>query len=107
MDLYDLLQKYNLGEIKIYWEDAYAKQYKVETSANAKEWFYVNGKNTNGGNDVLPMQNKSARYVRIYCQERLLYMGMRMKSKYLVRFLMPEEKSALLTEYLMTKTEIL
>jgi uncharacterized protein (TIGR02145 family) len=71
----DLLQKYNLGEIKIYWEDAYAKQYKIETSGNAKEWLSVYFKNTNGGNDVLPLQNRSARYVRIYSLERATEYG--------------------------------
>ena len=63
-------KEFNL--IKIYWENAYAKAYKIQVSDDGQNWttiLFV--PSSDGGIDELnlPVQNK--RYVRIYCYERV------------------------------------
>lgn len=77
-----------IGGIKIYWEAAAAKNYTIETSIDNENWTNVftrvngNGGQKNGdGNKSSGLESVSfdkvttAKYVRIYCSERLTGYG--------------------------------
>lgn len=84
----DLGKTEEIGGIKLYWEAAAAKNYTIETSADNKTWTNVftrvngnggqkNGdKNRNSGLESISLNKiTEARYVRIYCTERLTGYG--------------------------------
>lgn len=60
--------------IKLKWEDAFAKQYKIQVSteaSNPQQWIDVyTASNGDGGIDEITLSPKSARYVRMYAIER-------------------------------------
>ena len=68
----DLGKVTNFTGVKLYWEGAYAKEYKIETSNDEESWntVYTNS-NCNGGNEELNIQG-SARYVRLYMTKKAL-----------------------------------
>ena len=72
----DLLDQYNINQIKITWEAAMAKDYYIETSNDAVTWTnqrtVVN--NTTLTNDFTGL-NVTARYVRIYGKARATVYG--------------------------------
>ncbi|WBQ08660.1 discoidin domain-containing protein [Kribbella sp. CA-293567] len=66
----DLGASANLTRIKLNWEAAYGKGYRVQTSANGTTWTTVHTTTTgNGGLDEIPVSG-SARYVRIDLTKR-------------------------------------
>ncbi|MFQ9516084.1 MAG: discoidin domain-containing protein [Eubacterium sp.] len=84
----DLGRTETLGGIKIYWEAAAAKNYVIETSTDNQNWTTVftringNGGQKNGdenrssGLESISLSKVTdARYVRIYCSERLTGYG--------------------------------
>ncbi|MFD1178621.1 discoidin domain-containing protein [Paenibacillus puldeungensis] len=60
--------------VKLKWEDAFAKQYKIQVSTEASnpgQWTDVyTASNGDGGIDEITLSPKSARYVRMYGIER-------------------------------------
>ena len=68
----DLGKVTDFTSIKLYWEGAYAKEYKIQTSNDEENWntVYTNN-NCNGGNEELNIQG-SARYVRVYMTKKAL-----------------------------------
>lgn len=70
----DLGQSYYLGNMKINWSDAYAKDYEVQVcDANPEDensWIRVLENNDGkGGKEDIEFNDVNARYVRIYCKE--------------------------------------
>ena len=66
----DLQDTYSLGNVKLYWQDAYAKGYTVQVSdggENFKDVLKIT--DGNGGEDILDLAGVSGRYIRIYCTE--------------------------------------
>lgn len=74
----DLGGMYTITGFKINWDWAAAKAYKVQVSADGVNWSNVYAK-TSGGNSAkvsYTFKNaKSARYIRIYCTERVSEYG--------------------------------
>lgn len=68
----DLGKVTNFTGVKLYWEGAYAKEYKIQTSNDEENWntVYTNN-NCAGGNEELNIQG-SARYVRVYMTKKAL-----------------------------------
>ena len=68
----DLGKVTNFTSIKLYWEGAYAKEYKIQTSNDEENWntVYTNN-NCNGGNEELNIQG-NARYVRVYMTKKAM-----------------------------------
>ncbi len=58
--------------IKLFWEGAYAKKYKIQISNDEENWsdIYINS-NCNGGDETLNI-TATARYVRLYMTEKFL-----------------------------------
>ncbi len=69
----DLGEKKDIEEVLIKWENAYATQYQVQVSDDAKTWDEVyrtyNGK---GGTESIDVST-TGRYVRIYCTQKFGY----------------------------------
>ena len=58
--------------IKIYWEAAYAKSYKIQVSDDAINWTTVlMAINGDGGIDEINFTTQQKRYLRLYCYERV------------------------------------
>ncbi|MDQ2087777.1 discoidin domain-containing protein [Herbivorax sp. ANBcel31] len=71
----DLEDEYELGEVYIEWEDAYAGQYKIQVSNDAENWTDVFTEyNGDGGIDQIEIE-ASGRYVRLYCMQRATEWG--------------------------------
>ena len=68
----DLGKVTNFTGIKLFWEGAYAKKYKIQTSNDEENWtdIYTNN-NCSGGDENLNIQG-NARYVRLYMTEKAL-----------------------------------
>lgn len=68
----DLGKVTNITGIKLYWEGAYAKEYKIQTSNDEEQWsdVYTNA-NCNGGNEDINL-TANARYVRLYMTSKAL-----------------------------------
>lgn len=72
----DLDEVKTISGVKILWESAYAKAYKVQTSLDNTTWRDVFTTTTgDGGTDMLENLAESARYVRIYCDLRATKWG--------------------------------
>ena len=73
----DLEQKYNVEEVRIYWEGtAYAKKYLVQFSSNGVDWrTQWTENNGSGGTKEIDFFLQPARFVRILCQERASIYG--------------------------------
>ncbi|MDQ7817206.1 MAG: glycoside hydrolase family 3 C-terminal domain-containing protein [Melioribacteraceae bacterium] len=71
----DLGQKTEFNQIRIYWETAYGKEYRIETSDDQSNWTaIINKQNGNGGVEKFDV-NASARYLRIYGIKRATEWG--------------------------------
>ncbi len=79
----DLKESQKIGGVKIYWEAAYAKNYRIEVSNDNQNWTtaftQTNGKGGEGNGDsnrdnrlesISFNRAVEGRYVRIYCVER-------------------------------------
>lgn len=63
----DLGASYTVSRVKLNWEAAFGKSYKIQVSANASTWTDVYSTTTgDGGIDDLNFTATSARYVRMY-----------------------------------------
>lgn len=67
----DLGEVKRINRVKLYWESAYAKAYRIEVSDNAKNWTAVySTEDGDGGLDDITFSPTEARYVRMYGTER-------------------------------------
>jgi len=67
----DLNQAYNVSRVKLNWEYAYGKSYKIQTSNDASNWTDVYATTTgDGGVDDISFVPTTARYMRMYATER-------------------------------------
>ena len=68
----DLGKVTDFTNIKLYWEGAYAKEYKIQTSNDEENWntIYTNN-DCKGGNEDLNVKG-NARYVRVYMTKKAL-----------------------------------
>lgn len=72
----DLDEVKTISGVKILWESAYAKSYKIQTSLDNTSWRDIFSTTTgDGGTDTLENITESARYVRIYCDLRATKWG--------------------------------
>ncbi len=68
----DLGKTTQITGIKLYWEGAYAKAYKIQTSDDEENWTDIySTSDSSGGNESLNIR-ANARYVRIYMTEKFL-----------------------------------
>lgn len=62
----DLGQVYAIDKVKLYWESAYGKQYKIQVSKDGSQWTDVYTElNSNGGTDEVQFPVVEARYVKM------------------------------------------
>jgi len=67
----DLQAIAKLQKITIYWESAYAKKYKIESSLNGNNWTLLDSISTGmGGTESYPVNSVQGRYIRISCLQR-------------------------------------
>lgn len=67
----DLGAGYNIGGVKLSWEDAYAKSYRIEISQNKTNWMTVYSTTSgNGAADDITFDSTAGRYVRMYGTQR-------------------------------------
>ncbi|AQT69190.1 Periplasmic beta-glucosidase precursor [Anaerohalosphaera lusitana] len=63
----DLEQPQVIDNVKLYWETAYGKEYKIQLSSDNRTWETVSHvKNNDGGLDEISFSPQKARYVRMY-----------------------------------------
>ncbi len=68
----DLQTVKTFNNIKIYWENAYAKKYTIQISDDSAVWTTIySNNNADGGVDDLLVDIHTARYIRINCYERV------------------------------------
>ena len=68
----DLLAIAELQKITIYWESAYAKSYKIESSLDGTTWTLLNNVTAGiGGTESYTINAVQGRYVRITCLQRV------------------------------------
>ncbi len=69
----DLGQTFNINRVILYWEAAYATQYKIQVSNDASNWtdIYTQYNGTGGTSDLTV--SGSGRYVRMYGTQRTNY----------------------------------
>ncbi|MGL1901584.1 MAG: discoidin domain-containing protein [Fibrobacterales bacterium] len=69
----DLESIFQISDITIYWEDAYAVDYRVEVSLDNITWIVIDDLiNQNGGQDAFTL-SEYAQYVRVYCTKRYTF----------------------------------
>ncbi len=72
----DLGAPENISRVKLSWEAAYAREYKIQVSNDTQEWDDVYSTSTgDGAEDDITFEQKSARYVRLYGTQRALPYG--------------------------------
>ncbi len=65
-----------VNKVKLNWESAYAKSYKIRVSTNADDWTEVYSTTSgNGGTDEITFNSINARYVQLYATERATSYG--------------------------------
>jgi len=63
----DLGATYNINEVDLYWENAYATAFQIQVSSNAATWTPIYSTTTGpGGNQFLTGLSGQGRYVRMY-----------------------------------------
>ena len=63
----DLQSTYNINEVDLYWESAYASSYQIQVSADATNWISIYSTATGiGGTNYLTGLSGTGRYVRMY-----------------------------------------
>lgn len=74
----DLLAIAELQKITIYWEAAYAKTYKIESSLNGTDWALLENRSAGvGGTESYTINSVPGRYIRITCLERVAINGIK------------------------------
>lgn len=72
----DLGSNYNISQVKIAWEAAYARQFQIQVSTNNVNWTTVySDYNADGGTDVITFTPVNARYVKMYGIQRATAYG--------------------------------
>ncbi len=72
----DLGSVHSIGEVKLYWENAYALAYQIQVSNDASTWTTIeNIANGTGGTTDFAGLSVSARYVRMYGTKRATTYG--------------------------------
>ncbi|TPW10187.1 MAG: secreted protein, partial [Halothiobacillaceae bacterium] len=67
----DLGASYPIGRIVLTWEAAYAKVYRIETSADGTNWTSAYRTTTGvGGVETITLNGVLGRYVRLFCEKR-------------------------------------
>jgi len=67
----DLGTSYNIGRVKLTWEVAYAKSYRIEVSSDKANWTSIYSTTSgNGATDDISFNSISGRYVRMYGTQR-------------------------------------
>ena len=67
----DLGSVQNINRVRLFWESAYGKSYKIQVSNDATNWTDVFSTTTGlGGADEIPFPTTGARYVRMYGTQR-------------------------------------
>lgn len=62
----DLGKVYSIDKVKLYWEAAYGKQYKIQISKDGSQWTDVYTElNSNGGTDEIQFPAVDARYIKM------------------------------------------
>ena len=67
----DLGASYNISEVRLNWETAYAVDYQIQTSADAQSWTTIKSVAGNASKGIVDFSGLSGtgRYVRIYCTQ--------------------------------------
>lgn len=72
----DLGREETVGRIVIFWENSFAKEFKIQLSSDGKNWeqayFTKNGK---GKKDVIRIAPRKTRYVRFTADQRSAWSG--------------------------------
>jgi polygalacturonase len=72
----DLGETKRINEVRIIWEAAYAKSYKIQVSENTQHWTDVYSTTAGkGGTEKIAFSEADARYVRMYGTERATKYG--------------------------------
>lgn len=67
----DLKRIYNINQINVYWEAAYASQYQVLGSANGNEWILLDKETEGNGNlDSISFNPTQIRYIKLLATRR-------------------------------------
>lgn len=67
----DLGSTQTIDQIRLYWETAYGRSYRIDVSIDASTWTTVYSQsNGNGGKEMLNFAPVAARYVRLYGTQR-------------------------------------
>ncbi|HET6484534.1 MAG TPA: protein kinase [Actinoplanes sp.] len=67
----DLGRVWQLNEIVVHWENAYATSYRVQVSTDGTRWASVfSTTNGQGGTVTVDARKRPGRYVRVFCTER-------------------------------------
>ncbi|WP_237172668.1 discoidin domain-containing protein [Paenibacillus lutimineralis] len=60
-----------LGSVRLHWEEAYAVKFKIQVSNDGSNWTDAYTEtNGSGGVQEIPLNNVSARYVKMFGTER-------------------------------------
>ncbi|HEY1013164.1 MAG TPA: cellulase family glycosylhydrolase, partial [Herpetosiphonaceae bacterium] len=72
----DLGTQYTLTRVRLFWEAAYARAYRIEVSNNGTTWTQVYATTTgDGGTDTIDFGATRQRYVRVYGTQRATAWG--------------------------------
>lgn len=72
----DLGATYDVSQVVLYWEGAYATQYEIQVSNNGQSWTTVHSETSgNGGTDTISFSTVSTRYLRMYGTQRATVYG--------------------------------
>ena len=64
----DLAETYALGEVRLYWQDAYAEEYTIQLSDDGETFTDVKAiTGSDGGEDIITLNGEQGRYLRILC----------------------------------------
>lgn len=67
----DLEDYYNINDIKIFWQEAYATEYHIEVSMDEERWTKVYSTSTcAGGDEDIAIDEIAARYIRVTADKR-------------------------------------
>lgn len=65
-----------LGQVVLHWQDAYAKGYRIQTSADGKSWrTAATVKDGHGGRESVRMDARDTRFVRVQGDKRATRYG--------------------------------
>ncbi|MET0134597.1 MAG: discoidin domain-containing protein [Kibdelosporangium sp.] len=72
----DLGQLRSVSQVRLAWEAAYGRAYRIETSTDNSNWSTVNTQTaSDGGTDDISFAATQARYVRVYGTQRATAWG--------------------------------